>query len=179
MAAASLACPPTANTARSSVLLTDLDMRESKAQVYIGGQAMLGDKYPQCVHNKAMLYCDYDKKAVAERILQKMEQSGVTATDIADACNVSKQAVGQWFKTGSIGAERFPAIASVLGVTIDELMIGPESMDRASKLARNLAGKATPRSKKILNDIEQAAQEGRLTESDLVLLNELAQRFQN
>lgn len=126
-----------------------------------------------------MLYGNYDKIQVAKRIQRKMAEAGVSDTEVADSCDVTKQAVSQWFKTGNISVERFPIIANLLNCSIDELLTGKVEASRAEQLAKNLQGVATTKSLTVLKRIQRAAAEGKLCEEDLVLLDAIAKRFEN
>lgn len=82
------------------------------------------------------------------------------------------------------------AIAEWLGVRLEWLAHGEGPMQagqaavEATPPAMNMAvlqklkGKATPRSMEVINRIEKAAQQGRLKEADLVLLEGIAARFE-
>jgi len=142
-------------------------------------QALLGDESEKNMHNKAMLDSPYDKYATAYRIQKKMEELGVSRDNIAEACDVSKQAVQQWFKSGNISIERFPVLRNMLGCTIDDLIIGSQQELQAANLAAQLSGKATPKSLEVLRRIEKSALDGLLTEEDIILLDTIASRLTN
>tara|TARA_R110001583_G_scaffold155783_4_gene307445 strand:+ start:559 stop:1026 length:468 start_codon:yes stop_codon:yes gene_type:complete len=143
------------------------------------GQATLGDEIKKNVHNKAMLDYTYDKMAIAARIQERMDETGVTRENIAEACDVSKQAVQQWFKNGNIAIERFPILRNLLGCSIDDLIVGSTKDNQAAQLAAQLAGRVSPRSLDVLRRIEKAAIDGNLKEEDIILLDTIARRFEN
>lgn len=111
---------------------------------------------------------------------------------IADACGISYEAVRQWFSgnTGSIKNENLIAIAETFDTTVDWLLSGegepphrkPVADSSAIPVARgqalSLAAIASPRSRGFLERIACAAAEGRLTEDDLALLDQIAARLE-
>ncbi|WP_208845263.1 helix-turn-helix domain-containing protein [Azotobacter salinestris] len=112
---------------------------------------------------------------------------------IADACGISYEAVRQWFSgnTGSIRNENLIAIAETFDTTIDWLLAGDgEPPHRApaegggTLLAEHvpslsLDAIASPRSRLFLERIASAAAEGRLSEDDLALLDQIATRLES
>lgn len=85
------------------------------------------------------------------------------------------------------------AIAEWLGISVEWLAYGDESkrpnyskqqtddvqVSETLDALYALRGKVTPRSRKALDSIEKAANEGRLTEDDVLLLERIAQRFES
>lgn len=75
-----------------------------------------------------MLY----KLEVMAQLLAKMKAAGVRKVDLARECEVSEQAVSQWFKTGRIDKRNLAVAARLSGTTVDELIMGrpaPEPTD--------------------------------------------------
>lgn len=112
---------------------------------------------------------------------------------IADACGISYEAVRQWFSgnTGSIRNENLIAIAETFDTTIDWLLAGDgEPPHRApaegggTLLAEHVPSLSldaitSPRSRLFLERIASAAAEGRLSEDDLALLDQIATRLES
>jgi transcriptional regulator with XRE-family HTH domain len=120
---------------------------------------------------------------------------------IASACGISYEAVRQWYAgdTGNIKNENLVAVAEKFDTTVDWLLSGDgdppcktsaaparpaqaEPDQGAAEVAHHadmLAMAATPRSREILRRIAMAADEGRLTEDDLDLLDQIAARFES
>lgn len=110
------------------------------------------------------------------------------------SAKASTQATHKWLSGESMpGRANMLAIAEWLGVSVEWLAYGDESKrPNYSKLQPDdaqvsetldalyaLRGKVTPRSRKALDSIEKAANEGRLTEDDVLLLERIAQRFES
>lgn len=116
---------------------------------------------------------------------------------IASACGISYEAVRQWYAgdTGNIKNENLVAVAEKFDTTVDWLLSGggdpprrtsaeparPDQVEptAAAQRAGVIAALATPRSQEALERIAKAANEGRLTEADLILLEQIASRFES
>lgn len=61
---------------------------------------------------------------LAARIRQRLEETGIQQTELADACGVTRSAVSQWTRDGRIYHGHLPTIARKLGVSLDWLMTG-------------------------------------------------------
>ncbi len=61
------------------------------------------------------------KDAIRYTLIDLMEETGTTGSELADAVSVSKQSVSAW-RTGksSIDIENIPAICKYFGISIDE-----------------------------------------------------------
>lgn len=59
---------------------------------------------------------------LSENIKKLRKAKGMTQEDLADAVNVSFQAVSKWENGGAPDLEMLPLLANTFGVTIDELM---------------------------------------------------------
>ena len=74
---------------------------------------------------------DTDPKKIAERLSLAMRQEGITNTELAEAADVSVQAVGQWLETGTIARDKIHLIVKRIKRSSDYLL-GIESF-RAGK----------------------------------------------
>jgi transcriptional regulator with XRE-family HTH domain len=63
-----------------------------------------------------------DKQRVMQTLRDAMERTGVRGADIARACDISPQAVSNWFKTGTVSRENLMIAAKLVGLTLDQLM---------------------------------------------------------
>jgi len=110
-------------------------------------------------------------------------------------CGVSYQAVSQWFtgETSNIKNEHLAEIAKKYGSSLDWLISGMGSMiadqshtNTQPKRSETILGthidalmaSATPRSQSALERIAEAAANGDLSEADLIMLEQIATRFQ-
>lgn len=97
-------------------------MTHTKAQLYINSQALLVAAFGPIIENKAMIYSPPEE--VAERLKKAMSDAGISNTALADAMDVSVQAVGHWRKTGKIARERVSGIAAACRVSVEWLLTG-------------------------------------------------------
>ncbi|MCP4596165.1 hypothetical protein [Neptuniibacter sp.] len=95
---------------------------------------------------------------------------------------LSYKSVEKWCRGESFcETKRIPALCELLETDRDFLMGGVESssvLDNTSPELQALMDMATPRSQSIIEQIAEAANQGRLTEDDLTLLKSIADRFQ-
>lgn len=77
------------------------------------------------LQNQAML--DYSALAVAARLREAMDAEQITNTELANACDVTVQAVGNWRRTGKISREKIALVARTIRRTTDWLLTGEES----------------------------------------------------
>lgn len=99
----------------------------------------------------------------------------------------SANATGKWLKGESMPTPaNLQLICKWLNVREEWLEYGREPMRRGlaseevfrvEERANDLALLASPRSQRILNSITEAAQDGRLTEDDLILLDQIATKL--
>ena len=59
---------------------------------------------------------------ISENIKKLRKAKGLTQEELAEAVNVSFQAVSKWENGGAPDLEILPSLANTFGVTIDELM---------------------------------------------------------
>ncbi len=134
---------------------------------------------------------------VIDRIQSLLQARGVprrsVRRELAKTCEISYEAVRQWFSgdTANIRNEHLVSIARKYKVTVDWLLSGdpsdlnkPDSaQERAgsyqAKRAEAIMDFATPRTRSVLERINQAALVGRLTDADLDLLDQIAARFES
>lgn len=57
-----------------------------------------------------------------ERLQALMDRAKIRAVEVADACDVSPQAVSKWLRTGGVAREHIPAICLLLSCQSDELL---------------------------------------------------------
>lgn len=113
-----------------------------------------------------------------------MDKLGITQEQMAERLGVTQGAVGHWL-TGRrepklidinrlLGAVGLPPLA-----VADEMYnVQPAPQQPAQLRAAALAAIASPRSQEVLARIAKAAEDGRLTEDDLLLLERIAARFE-
>lgn len=107
----------------------------------------------------------------------------------ANGLSSSKQATHKWLRAEAMPEkDNMRLIARVLGVRAEWLEYGHGDMhsssgtenaeEKESNVIADLVAIATPRSRAVLDRIIRAASEGRLTDSDLELLDQIAARFE-
>lgn len=111
---------------------------------------------------------------------------------LANLAGTTAKAANKWFNGEAVPRRgKLKIIADELGVQPAWLEYGvspgPADTEAASAQQRggalaaldNLKGKVTPRSQAAIDRIEKAATSGKLSEADLVLLEEIAARFED
>lgn len=138
------------------------------------------------------------EKAAAKVISEALDASERSQEDVAADVGVSQGQIAHW-KNGRlpVPAKRAAPLAKALGVA-DPATISVEFAESVSRnlgwistppastpgritqdqLARQLLAKATPRSRRALQSIIDAAESGKLTDADIELLGSIARRFQ-
>lgn len=111
--------------------------------------------------------------------LRLAKVNGYTQAKIGEKAGVSPQAVGQWPRTGKVSIRNLAILAHLAGKPLEwfGLNQGDQQFKQIEQEAEALAALATPRSQQALDYITQAAREGRLTEDDLLMLEQIAQRI--
>lgn len=84
---------------------------------------MLADCCQPC-DDQAMLDNEECREGFRARLRQAMEEEGVSNTQLAEAADVTLQAVGGWLKTGKVSRKRLPAIAKAVRRSADWLLTG-------------------------------------------------------
>lgn len=65
-----------------------------------------------------------EQRALAANFNQALVESGVTAKAVANACEITEQAVSNWKRTGKISREHLPVIAGLTRWSVEELLSG-------------------------------------------------------
>lgn len=83
---------------------------------------------------------------LSERLLQLRTERDVSQIELAEALNVSRQAVSRW-ETGQStpSAEKLQFLAEFYGVTLDELFYSVEGKPKAQKAAPQATGEKPKR----------------------------------
>ncbi|MBX9753816.1 MAG: helix-turn-helix transcriptional regulator [Pseudomonadaceae bacterium] len=122
----------------------------------------------------------------------KKKELGLTHYALADALDISQSGVSHYLNgINPLNTSSAAILARLLKVDVSEfsprlaaeirsITLAVEAAPPGSNMAalQRLKGKATPRSLEVINRIEKAAQQGRLKEADLVLLEGIAARFE-
>lgn len=137
------------------------------------------------------------RAAFSRRLKEAMADNDIeiwgAGVRLAKIASVTPKAANKWLNAETMpGPEKLLAICSALGVRREWLEYGdgakrlgsyaqPEATQVTETLEAlySLRGKVTPRSRKALDAIERAANDGRLTEDDVLLLERIAQRFES
>lgn len=59
---------------------------------------------------------------IARFVKQELDKRKIGDAELADILDISKQSIGQWFKKELIPPKRHLQIASVLGISVDQLL---------------------------------------------------------
>lgn len=68
-----------------------------------------------------------DEQQVGERLRQALKDSNLTMKDLADRCHVSRPAVSNWIKHGTIAKKHLQRVASITGTSVEFLLYGSHS----------------------------------------------------
>lgn len=100
-------------------------MTTSKAQTYFNSQAT-----PD-YNSKALLYHEpmknipeIDSEKLAKLVEAELAARGISDVVIADYFDVTKQSVGQWFEKKQIPPKRYPGLAVILNITVEQMLAG-------------------------------------------------------
>lgn len=100
----------------------------------------MGDSKALLAHGKALPACGvglYDQAmlstaaTVADKLRLALREAGVTQTQVAQYCGVTKQAVQGWIKTGRIDKQRLPKLAEITGRPLSWWLDGKEAESTA------------------------------------------------
>jgi len=72
-----------------------------------------------------------DDKDMAIAIRTAVKESGISASEIADTLNVTKQAVSNWMRNGKIDKRKLPALAALTGKSLTYFGMGDASLPPA------------------------------------------------
>ena len=131
---------------------------------------------------------------ITDRIQELLEARGVKPRGVRRAlsktCGISYQAVSQWFsgETANIKNDNLTAIAEAYDTSVDWLLTGKGRRDTGKQEASqqlpdpefiaDLLDRASPNTKLLLQRIEKLAEQGKLAEEDLALLNQIVGRLE-
>lgn len=110
-------------------------------------QAAIVDLPHDVAHAQAVLDDDKpDNDLAAQQLLARnfsaaLARSGVPPKEIADACNVTEQAVSNWKRTGKIRTRFLPIIADLTKCSIRQLITG---LDPSPPPAYSIAAREPP-----------------------------------
>lgn len=79
--------------------------------------------------NQVMLEQDTSELAIAARLTEAMNAARVTNTALAEACDVTVQAVGDWKRTGKIARDQLPTICATIKRSSDWLVTGKPTIE--------------------------------------------------
>jgi len=132
---------------------------------------------------------------VGDKIKTLRERAGLTQPELAamtgiGKSGVSQQTIGQLEQKKNNSCRKMPLIAKALGVVLDDLIdesipldqvrsSSPQTLQPSTLDISSLMSVATPRTSKALEEINQAAMTGKLSESDVELLNAIARKLSN
>lgn len=115
---------------------------------------------------------------IGKKIAVAREAKGLNQSELARELKVTPQSVQAWESDKNVPRpQKMKAISALLGLPIGSLMGDEEGEYDVAGQARNLALLASPRSQSALAKIVEAADSGRLTESDVLLLEKIADRI--
>jgi transcriptional regulator with XRE-family HTH domain len=116
---------------------------------------------------------------IGKTIAARRESKGLNQSELARTLKVTPQSVQAWESDKNVPRlQKMREIATALGIEMEELLSGVVSRQSATaEDARKLALLASPRSQSALAKIAEAADSGRLTEEDVLLLEKIASRI--
>lgn len=146
-----------------------------------------------------MVHADELRAQFTKRLKEAIADYGIAewgaGVRLAEIAGVTPKAASKWLNQESTpGPAKMLALCAVLGVRREWLEYGEGEKrpgtrytvqvkedtagQAVQKQAENLFGLATPRSRTALERIASAAEAGRITEEDLLLLERIAERFE-
>ena len=122
-------------------------------------------------------------KTLGSRIAHFRKQKGLSQRKLATACGWPSQSRVGNYERGSRepSLDDLDRMANVLGLQLGDLLPSNRAALRIAEpqsAAYPVGGNLTARSREALSAIEQAAREGRLNQSDLILLESIAKRLE-
>ena len=106
-----------------------------------------------------------DTDGVNARLKEALKASGMSNAELANAIGVTVQAVSKWLNKGGISQQRLPAVARVLGVSLEWLLMGvyrpPASQDLTQ--VQQLYTAASAEVRQLIDTVLQRAQQGDLS----------------
>lgn len=109
-----------------------------------------------------------------------------TWADMGRAIGATDQRMNNWKARGSVSKAMEAKVAAYLDRSVDWLKTGNPSTGKQNddlptntlETIKNLQGLASPRSLRTLSKLQAAAEAGRLTDEDWILLERIAERFE-
>lgn len=118
---------------------------------------------------------------LADRIKSERKAKGLTQEVLGKIVGVGKSSVSQWENglTKKMDGTNMVLTAKALGVSPDWLATGKgeKQLSQPNTNFSSLMAVASPKTHAILETLEKAYQQGRLTEDDLKLLDSIAKRL--
>lgn len=148
--------------------------------------------------SEPMVHIETLRKEFSSRLKEAMADNGIAlwgaGVRLAKITAVTPKAANKWLNAETLPApEKIHALCSAFSVRREWLAYGDgpkrpgDSRQQPTDLQVSetldtlyaLRGKVTPRSRLALDSIERAANAGRLSEDDVLLLERIAQRFES
>lgn len=122
--------------------------------------------------------------ALAKKLSTALKESGIRQTDVAAACNVSKQAVQGWVKTGRIDKKHLNTLAAITGkplswwlADLPTVAAGEPGLETHADPFSDWRLQASPKSLEVIDQLTTAAQLNAFSDEDWELLQIMATRF--
>ena len=106
-----------------------------------------------------------DTDGVNARLKEALKASGLSNAELANAIGVTVQAVSKWLNKGGISQQRLPAVARVLGVSLEWLLMGVDRPPASQDLTQvqQLYTAASAEVRQLIDTVLQRAQQGDLS----------------
>lgn len=106
-----------------------------------------------------------------ERVREARIRKGLSQVELAAAAGLKQQDISAIERRKQAKSQHAPAIARVLEIPLEELLGAGSTISDLMRLS-------TPRTHAALERIQQAMDQGQLTEADMALLASIAERLQ-
>ncbi|MDX8384165.1 MAG: helix-turn-helix transcriptional regulator [Ghiorsea sp.] len=115
--------------------------------------------------------------SIGRRIKEERIRCGFSQQHVAEFFNVTRNTVSLWEGGKTVPKiQRIEKLAKVLNTTVEYLTSGSVN---ANLSIAGLISAASPRSKMALERINQAVEQGKLSDDDVELLQKIAKRMQD
>jgi transcriptional regulator with XRE-family HTH domain len=106
-----------------------------------------------------------DTDGVNARLKEALKASGLSNAELANAIGVTVQAVSKWLNKGGISQQRLPAVARVLGVSLEWLLMGVDRPPASQDLTQvqQLYTAASAEVRQLIDTVLQRAHQGDLS----------------
>ena len=106
-----------------------------------------------------------DTDGVNARLKEARKASGLSNAELANTIGVTVQAVSKWLNKGGISQQRLPAVARVLGVSLEWLLTGADRPPATEDLTQlqQLYTAASAEVRKLIDTVLQRAYQGELS----------------